>query len=202
MELSRADDKLLSIATYIESKDRTIFALSDIHADIHSLIIALEDLAQVIENVESSKSLEELLQMDISSDANDIIYNDYVNLNYKWKDNNNSYIVIVGDIIDGVRPLVELDDRAFLLENGKYEHEYPQIEIKILKFINALNMQASRYKGYIFKLFGNHEIGNILDRNIYTNYNFPTDKIGRYYNDTTRKDIFKRNNIGYELLTE
>ena len=59
-------------------------------------------------------------------------------LNYEWIPGNESYVVIIGDMIDGKRPKINTDEEIPKIErNGRdsLEHEYPQIEIKILRFI-------------------------------------------------------------------
>jgi hypothetical protein len=195
------------INTYIQTElDKDIFSLSDIHGDIHSLIIVLRDLAQVIrkkdnfpfDNNTYDSNLEELLNIDICDDDGDYIDN----LNYEWIPGNSSYIVIIGDIIDAYRgqPYGILKDGS-----SDYEHQYPQIEIKILRFINALNKQAihSNNNGRIFKLFGNHEVLNILSSNLHDMYIFPSDitKLN-YYRGKTRDTVFHYGNEGYNLLLE
>jgi hypothetical protein len=195
------------IPTYIKTTpNKEIFALSDIHGDIHSLIIVLRDLAQVIRKKASfsfnnntyDTNLEELLNINIS-DSDDGYIDD---LNYEWIHDNDSYIVIIGDIIDAYR------GEGFGIKkynSDNYEHQYPQIEIKLLRFINALNKQALNYSGRIFKLFGNHEVLNInmLSRNYQERYIFPTDLgITNYYRGKTRKTIFHYGNEGYKLLLE
>jgi len=195
-----------NINTYIQTEpDKDIFSFSDIHGDIHSLIIVLRDLAQVIrkksyhfDNNTYDSDLERLLNIDISDDDGDYIDN----LNYEWIHGNSSYIVIIGDIIDAYRgqPFGILKDGS-----SDYEHQYPQIEIKILRFINALNKQAihSNNNGRIFKLFGNHEVLNILSSNLHDMYIFPSDitKLN-YYRGKTRDTIFHYGNEGYNLLLE
>ena len=209
--LERYYDVPPRIYTSIISEGRKIFALSDIHADIHSLIIVLEDLAEVIEKITPDPDLSLLdtfLRMDISTDEIEKTYDS--NFNYKWKDGCNSYIVIVGDIIDGVkfRSVTESENQVRIrgdrYSDGEYyENEYPQIEIKILKFINELNKTALINNGYIYKLFGNHEIRNINTNN-HTGFHFPRDRVKNinYYKNIDRHNIFKRGNIGYELLIE
>ena len=88
------------------------------------------------------------------------------------------------------------------------EHEYPQVEIKILRFINSLNKQAMNNGGRIYKLLGNHEIMNIEGiESKYSKYYFDNDKYhNNYYNNNnnniSRNDIFKIGNYGFNLLFE
>jgi hypothetical protein len=195
-----------SIPTYIKTEpNKEIFALSDIHGDIHSLIIVLRDLAQVIrktghpfDNNTYDADLERLLNINIADDDGDYIDT----LNYEWIPGNSSYVVIIGDIIDAYR------GGGFGMKkyhSDDYEHQYPQIEIKLLRFINALNKQAmhSNNNGRIFKLLGNHEVLNILSSNYQERYIFPTDLgISNYYRGETRRETFHYDNEGYKLLLE
>jgi len=176
-----------------------IFTLSDIHADIHSLIIALRDCAKIIRKKEgfedTIESLEPLLNIDLNTDTP---YPD--DLNYEWCIEH-TYLVIIGDTLDGFR------DGAGLQYKNAYEleHEYNQIEIKILKFINALNKQAIRQSSRIIKLLGNHEVINILPEASVTanNYIFPYQNTHlNYYNGMDRQSIFKFGNEGFRLLFE
>jgi hypothetical protein len=195
----------VTIKSYFKSTDRNIFALSDIHADIHSLIICLRDLAEVIEREPGTpNTLEELLMKDISNDDEDKAY--LPALNFKWKENNKSYIVIVGDILDGRRVNSYEEDNGIYkdIPNKVLEHQYPQIEIKILKFINALNEQAKPYGGYIFKVLGNHEIMNMrgYPEDI-EQYMFTSDKtLQNYYKGISRLNMFKYGSSGLKLLFE
>ena len=167
-----------------------VFSLSDIHGDIQSLIISLRDCAKVIRKKVNSYSLnkqtfyfnkdlydenmEELLKLD---------------LNNEWC-GGNTHIVICGDMIDPFRsPL----DKNCLKDGGLPCSYYPQIELKILMFINALNIQASNTRGKIVKLLGNHELLNIINEpdwryNLF--YSFKEDQNKLYYKGTSRLDIF------------
>ena len=172
-----------------------MFAVSDVHGDIHSFIISLRDCAKVIKKkIDLSildPDIEKNLKIDISQGDND--YDE--SFGYKWcgKD---SYVIICGDMIDPSRT------NACIREDGKICSEYPQIEIKLLRFINYINKQAKENDGYIFKLLGNHELMNILgiyqrnERDI-----FESDKImDNYYRGTTRDETFKVGQPGFKLL--
>ena len=183
------------------STESQIFTFSDIHADIHLLVILLRDLAGVIrkkpdftfDRNTADADMESLLKIDIQWNDGDYIED----LNYEWIDGNNSYIVIVGDMIDGTRFPGDVKK-----SDGTLEHEYPQVEIKILRFINALNKQALMNRGRIYKLLGNHEVLNMLEQG--EQYLFNNDKIlGKpYYRGLTREQVFGYNNIGHQLLME
>ena len=176
-------DKLRSFQPFetnmIVADDRRIIALSDIHADINALIICLRDCAMVIKKkpgfnyvqTEEDADLQTLLKMDIHDE------NYHFDLNYMWCDYNdmiaNTIVVIIGDMIDGVR---RHNDITLTCKSSNIldAHEilyYPQVEIKILQFINALNRSSlekcpeDQEYGRIIKLLGNHEIGNIMEDN-------------------------------------
>ena len=186
--------------------DGRIFTLSDIHGDIHAFIIALRDCAKVIHKSTFNQTIidpeiENMLSLDIKDDDS-VLTSDRVKmvydetLGYSWC-GKNAYIVICGDIIDPVR-----------LENCLKSDNtpcgfYPQIEIKLLRFINAINRQAIEAGGRIFKLLGNHEIRSIDFTSEHSDkYIYPRDNIENYYRNTNRKNIFNINNIGFDILFE
>ena len=189
--------------------DTRIIALSDIHADIQSLIISLRDCAQVIkkDNFNPNKydvELEVLLDIDISEEDNG--YDE--TLGYTWC-GDNSIVVIIGDIIDGSRG----SDNLFIEKqiNGidTTIHDYHQLEIKLLRFINIINKMAMLAGGRIYKLFGNHEIANILRFNHFKNQTFQ--RLGNTPNYIrnritgvmeNRYNTFEIGNYGYNLLLE
>jgi hypothetical protein len=180
-----------------------IIALSDIHGDMHALIIALRDCAKVIRKINEFNpndldlETEAFLEMDLN------VNNEYKdNLNYEWC-GDNTHVVICGDILDGYR-----DGYPKNIRNASHtsrcgseclEHEYDQIEIKIYRFINALN-ESSNNK--IHKILGNHEIVNLFTENGY--YKYIPDKTKEldfyYYNGISRIDYFKWNQEGGQLI--
>jgi hypothetical protein len=92
--------KYPNVSELIISDKTKIISLSDIHGDIHSLIIALRDCANVInkknfKNDREDIELENLLEIDISEKDNG--YDD--TLNYIWN-GNDTHVVIVGDFLD------------------------------------------------------------------------------------------------------
>jgi hypothetical protein len=195
------------IQSFFKSEDRNVYAFSDIHADINLLIILLRDLAGVIKKRNGvvlnqnviDPALEPMLNIDISNDDNG--YDE--TLGYEWIPGNNSYVVIIGDILDGIRQGRTLMDSTPINNNTNApDHYYPQVEIKILRFINAINIQATQNHGKIFKLFGNHEIGNMNDT--LTHYAFDDDlRLPNYYRGFTRNDVFKKGNPGFnDLISE
>jgi predicted MPP superfamily phosphohydrolase len=195
-----------------------IFTFSDIHSDIHLLILLLKNLAQVIEIKDNPKTseldeLEENLLLDLNNPKQAIKYK--IDLNYKWIKENNSYIVIIGDIIDGYRQNITPETEKQFEQIKLYINQYPQIEYKILLFINEMNKQAMNNSGRIFKLLGNHEIMNML---LFSRFIFPNEPINYLKNINnfnelkieenetfmyvTRRNFFARNTIGLKTLLE
>jgi hypothetical protein len=171
-----------------------IFALSDIHGDLHSFIICLRDCAKVIKkNINQTildPDIEINLDIDISIDDN--CYDE--SLGYYWC-GNNSYIVICGDMIDPSR------SNGCIQKDDKICGEYPQIEIKLLKFINAINQQAKHTNGRIIKLLGNHELSSVLGYQLDNVYDSDL-VLTNYYRNEKRNDVFKVGNSGFKLLFE
>lgn len=174
-----------------------ILSLSDIHGDIHSLIIALRDCGEVIKKTnfihdKEDLDLEDLLNIDISEEDCDYIDS----LNYSWI-GDNTHIVIIGDFLD-----INRNDR--LDKNERGQNEYPQIEIKIFRFINAINKQALTNGGRIIKMFGNHEMNNIIGKKDFIEkYSYPnTIQQTNYYRNNNRFECFMRGKEGYKLMLE
>ncbi len=210
--IQEEQDLIQKFPTFVNSEGRQIYAFSDIHGDIHSLIILLRDLAKVIRNKNQTVSSDKLdynltKQLLIDINLNELEYDP--TLNYEWIPDNNSYVVIIGDILDGNRKyntstnVPSQYDAIQVLKNGEntYPHEFPQIEIKILKFINAMNESAMKNNGRIFKLFGNHEMINIKEGGD-IRYSFFNDfrLFNNYYKKEPRKTIFTLGKIGFEEL--
>ena len=217
--MASAIDKKFYNTNIIDSSIK-VFSLSDIHGDIQNLIISLQDCAKVIRKKKKISFLkkainkaDDLILSLTSKKADDLILsltpkkadedmetmlkkdlnsiNNYTDdLNYEWC-GGNTHVVICGDMIDSYKLCLKEDDLPCSY--------YPQIELKILMFINALNIQASKFGGKIVKLFGNYELMNIISEpnNVYNiKYTSP------YYRGTSRTDIFRVGNYGFELLVE
>lgn len=187
----------------IDPSIKRIITLSDIHADIHSFIIALRDCAQVIKKKPGFECYQDIIDKDVESLLSKDLNNatsesEYVeDLNYEWIDDN-TYVVIIGDILDGVRPSYS--------SNKTWYVNYPQLEIKLLLFINKLDDLARAKNSRVIKVLGNHEIMNISnDRGVWLNrmdYNFPEDNdpSKNYYKGINRRNIFMPYNEGYKIL--
>ena len=203
---------MTSTETFFETNiiDPTIkvFSLSDIHGDIQSLIISLRDCAKVIrkktanpfDNNIYDEDMETMLKMDINAQVDSYKFD----LNYEWV-GENTHVVICGDMIDPFRSQ-QLHNNC--LKDGNLACSYyPQIELKILIFINSINSQAKTVGGRIIKLLGNHELLNIIENHelpYNIKYSYPEDKSlnDNYFLSTSRVNIFRVGNIGFNLLFE
>jgi hypothetical protein len=203
---------MTSTRTFFETNiiDPTIkvFSLSDIHGDIQSLIISLRDCAKVIrkkatnpfDNNIYDEDMETMLKMDLNTQVDS--YN--FDLNYEWI-GENTHVVICGDMID---PFRSQSMHENCLKDGNLACSYyPQIELKILIFINSINSQAKTVGGRIIKLLGNHELLNIIEEPSLpynTMYSYPEDRSlnDNYFLSTSRVNIFRVGNIGFNLLFE
>jgi len=197
-----------------------IVCLSDLHGDINSLIVSLRDCARVIRKKQGfvfdqsllDNDMETLLNIDIANTDNGYIED----LNYEWCADVKTYVVIVGDLIDGQRSGSEKWGEFSYNPNPANSkprapaNYKPQVEIKILRFINALNRNAFETNGSrILKLFGNHEIFNInaaynhLSKLTANDYIFTEDKYKmNYYRNKSRIETFYPGNEGFNLLMQ
>jgi hypothetical protein len=205
-----------------------IIALSDIHADIDALIIALRDCAKVITrdperyngdtygldyhdgfchtNIRLDAGdafLEHLLNLDLNDPESNEFFDEHCDLGYMWI-GGPSHVVIVGDILDGLR-YPSTPFRKKCGHDNQLEHQYPQIEVKILKFLNKLDEYAEETKGRVIKLIGNHEGMNFTASQLVGSYAFAntmdeTFMTERYYNNLSRRDYFLLGNDGFELF--
>lgn len=188
-----------SAIPYVYDGIKNIYAFSDVHADLDSLIIILRDCAKVITstNLEDPFYYKKYATMDISNhdgefvDETSFLYAD--DLGFKWIAPPSTFVVIVGDIVDGHRSVST---------RNEYE-EYSNQEIKILRFLNKINSYARYTGGKILKLCGNHEFFNIfefpgLGTTFISNHN-SANIIGQQYRSINRVDLFKHK-LGKELL--
>jgi hypothetical protein len=176
-----------------------IVSLSDIHGDIQSLIISLRDCAKVIRkknNILFNQNIyDNDLERELQKNLNTPNHNYIEDLNYEWI-GTNTYVVICGDIIDPSRT------NNCKKNNNHNCNYYPQIELKILMFINALNRQ-NRQNGRIIKILGNHEVMNLFNTTVEKNYIDPEDlQEPNYYNNVNRYNIFNVGQYGFKLLFE
>ena len=198
-----------------------VIALGDFHGDIDALIISLRDCAQVIKkkvkfqfdqtvyDSDLNEKLNENLNDSFIDKSPEEIENAFINnptytLNYEWV-STNTYVVICGDIIDPAKfPGNNQKNRLNCINRDNNPcHWRPQIELKILMFINSLNVLAEHKNSKIIKLIGNHELDNMCSNPILQNYSLFSSDIrlnNTYFNGVTRKDIFKYNKFGFRLL--
>ncbi len=172
--------RIFTIHPYLPSE---IGTFSDVHGDIDTLIITLRDVLGVIRKKSNRKSggktqrdpeLDTFLNLDLSDSANQILYSH--TLNYEWS-GGDKVVVICGDILDPNRldrslipDVITLDDVPYEYTGNKnLPHYYPQIEYKILLFINGINADATSLEkrtgvkqGKIIKVAGNHEFMNMF----------------------------------------
>lgn len=190
----------------IRPESQRIIAFSDLHADLEALIICLRDCAKVIKKQDKYMFTSNEQDTDLYHQLNlsSIREKEYVrHLHYNWV-GGNTIIVIVGDLIDGARE----DDSAKKHVLGPIEEVayYPQVEIKLLHFINAMNEQAKKHDGGIIKLLGNHDYENFKgNQDMIDSYTFTPDRVNpRYYmHDNgeweSRSTFFQFGHKGYEL---
>jgi hypothetical protein len=191
------DQEKYFITNIIDPTIRVV-TLSDIHGDIQALIIALRDCAKVIQKKNTilfdPNVYDQDMEAELLKDLN--LPNDYIeDLNYEWI-GTNTHVVICGDFIDPVRT------KNCKKNNGDECSWYPQIELKIFMFINAINRQINGQGGKIIKLLGNHEFANIIDANNLLNYINLKDNNNNYYRGINRMQIFNVGNPGFQMLFE
>jgi hypothetical protein len=160
--------------TVLHGITNRIVTFSDIHGDLDALIVCLRDCANVIHKPGFNPSAgrrDPELDMYFDMDINHVDYDR--SLGYEWRQDDTTFVVIIGDLIDPVR------NRANIIENIYHR----QIELKIIHFINALNESALRHYqerhphvglqmelpdqhcGRIYKLLGNHDLLNFASSN-------------------------------------
>jgi hypothetical protein len=117
-----------------------IYIIGDIHGDYQCLIHCLVDLCKVC---------------DITKIYNDVEFKTKNRENLEWKENNNSVVVLCGDLVDRKRFDHILDDECS--------------DVFILKTLLRLKKDAIKNNGDVIIISGNHEIMNIIssEENIY-----------------------------------
>jgi hypothetical protein len=180
-----------------------VIACSDIHADLEALVVTLRDCAKVIrkKNFQSHRTDDDLYQQLELPNVNDPSY--IPDLGYEWS-GDDTIFVIVGDLIDGAR-----ESDSVTKSKGIELAYYPQVEIKLLRFINAINTQARHLNGGIVKVLGNHDYENFKgNEDMVDDYAFTPDRDNEcYYQHTdgtweSRKTFFRFGHEGYRLYQE
>lgn len=179
-----------------------IIALSDIHGDIQSLIVCLRDCGGVIKKKShfDPEFYDIEMETELHKDLNKIDSTYKSDLGYEWI-GLDTHVVICGDMIDSNRT------KLCKKSNGDDCTYYPQVEIKILLFINSINLQANKTGGRIIKLLGNHELVNTttgkISENFISKYSFPNDiSYKNYYKGIDRNHIFNVGQEGFKILFE
>ena len=148
--------KTYTIHPYLPKLPNEIGTFSDVHGDIDTLITTLRDVLGLIRKKsghnpggkkQRDPELETFLNLDLNDSVNQTLYSH--TLNYEWV-GTDKVVVIVGDILDGTRldrdlipEVINLDNIPYVYTGNKtYPHYYPQIEYKILLFINGINADA------------------------------------------------------------
>jgi len=200
----------LAYQEYQHHQQRVI-VLSDIHADLEAFLICLRDCATVIKKKDGYDFVQQKPDADLYRQLHypTIHHPDYVDdLHYEWI-GNDTIVVIIGDLIDGARENESVKKSPSSIEEMGY---YPQIEIKLLRFINAINRHASTHgNGGIIKVIGNHDYenfkGNIdmMDSYLFTPDRDPTTT---YYTHPetleteSRYTFFQFGHEGYKLYQD
>jgi len=186
--------------------------MSDIHGDIHLLIVLLRDCCRVIKKKDGFTFDRNRFDYDLDSSEGRAVNNPntvglllhnlnnpgYIDdLNYEWC-GGNSHIVLVGDILDNSR------ERSYYQDGDRRYGEYIHEEIKILKFINAINKQANLNGGKIIKLIGNHEFENLENNTEFIDkYTSGYSKLEDCnYREQSRLNYFSFNGVCANLLSE
>lgn len=137
-----------------------VYTFSDIHGDIDALVLCLRNCAEVIVQEHGSDyNKEKIKDCQLKSYRDD--------LGFIWTAVD-TMIVIIGDIIDNVRVI----NNTKTSRDTELDHE----EIKILRFLRALDTQAQKYNSNIITLIGNHDDMNIIDTHSQTHWNYISDK--------------------------
>ena len=116
-----------------------VYAIGDIHGDLEAFLVLLEEVCQVCS-----------FNCPIRNNKNIKSHRD---IDFKWI-GGDSYVVLVGDIIDRKR-VGSIEKDGFLV--GEIENE----EIILINLINRITIEANKAGGRLIKLLGNHEVMNL-----------------------------------------
>jgi len=205
------------------NKSRKVYAVSDIHGDLQAFIVALRDCAQVIrkkgkkigfcfDKVDKDldiSNLKSFMNVKLTEDnfggENKLDRHDTDeykwDLNYEWC-GGDSIVVIIGDLIDMYK---YPNDEPYNEDNPpndceKKYYECEQLELKLIMFINAMNIEAKKIGGEIIKIIGNHEYYNFTDNDDFILKSItPYQRTNPYFNDTYRHEFFNYKNKGFQL---
>jgi hypothetical protein len=187
-------------------EDQRVIVLSDIHADLEAFIICLRDCANVIKKKDGYPFIQDKPDSDlyIQLQCPSVTNKEYVDdLHYEWI-GGSTRVIIIGDLIDGAREDESVKKTPTSNEEMSY---YPQVEIKLLRFINALNEHAMKENGGFIKIIGNHDYENFQgNMEMMESYIFTPDRTNEQYyihQDTgkseSRYEYFQFGHDGYKL---
>ena len=190
---------LRDCAKVIKKRDQFVFKQDMIDADlVRHMNVNLNDLFISRENQEKLDYIDPSVHTYFYKNGDDVLSYDFA-MNYEWI-GGDSHIVLIGDIIDNVR-FTNLTDKM----PGEFIHE----EIKIYRFLNALDDLAKQQGGRVIKLLGNHDFVNIIDTQSYDRYqsefakdnsrNFHGINRRHFFSSKEGKDIIKYNGVGIIL---
>ena len=143
---------------------KNICVMSDIHGDLELLIINLRYCAKVINidddtdwRILANESLPDMEPNDILKDTDyDCLFG------FKWC-GNDTYVVIIGDILDNYRHPSTVPD---IKNPNKRQNEIEHEELKIFLFLQKLNQTAQNSNGKVIIMIGNHEDMNLRSLSI------------------------------------
>lgn len=134
---------------YYPTVEGNVYAIGDIHGDSGALFDILMFLAQVVTSTNDVRDLN----------------------NLHWKPGNNSKLVFCGDLIDRLRFKTRGNNVGNVVDVVDDENS----DLKIIRTLDRLDVEAREHGGRIFILLGNHE----LAFNFEGNFSYVSDK-GNY----------------------
>jgi hypothetical protein len=124
------------------TKYKNIFAMSDIHADLH-------------------KFKQNLADNGIINSQNELMLLDSL-VNIEWIAPDNSLLVIIGDIIDGRRYEEKEKEKIKTIFWFNVNDEIGNIEVLLHIYIHNLRIKAKEKNSEVLFTFGNHDIGSLI----------------------------------------
>jgi len=186
----------------IKKSDGTAFKPYDEHGNLESLKIHLDNLIQRetdnkresdnnrqsvflqrLDRVNSDIVNSEIAKKNFNEQSD--IYSPELIINIVWK-KKNTLLVIIGDLVDGGRPL----DNNPVYINEVYDPE-GSFELRLHMFLYNMRIQAMQNDSEVRFSLGNHDIGSVLSdnkNNIYSTYEHDTLKKFYYDNHTEKRN--------------
>ena len=174
---------------------KNIYTMSDIHGDLDLLIINLRDCAKVIK-IDKDKDWRALAQLPLPNEHPNEILSDKSSYDclfgFEWS-GKDTYVVIIGDILDNYTKSVNLETVSDIGNSRKRQNEILHEELKIFLFLQKLNKNAQQKGGKVIIMIGDHEDMNIRSLDI-TKYISPYSLTNDFY-DIKRIELFKTFNF-------